>query len=1819
MSAVQEEQRPPDFDQKRPYQQPVVPRKIQQLRFGVLSASEIVNTSEISVHSATLYERPERRPQANGVLDSRLGISRKTDKCATCGQVQVDCTGHYGYIQLQLPVFHSGYLKATQQMLSCICKTCGKVLLSEDERRVKMRQCSRVHDRMGRQAVFKQVLDKCKTTKRCHSCGAGNGIVKKAAGMLKLVHERYRDPTERQNYLTEFKEALINNEQLKPLLAKVADELNPLRVLELFRKVSDEDCALLGLSGRPEHLLMTHVPVPPVCIRPSVEMDGGTNEDDLTVKLTEIVTTNSVLRENMELGQPPYKVVEAWDQVQLQTATLVNADQPGLASGSHAPGKPLRGLAQRLKGKQGRFRGNLSGKRVDFTGRTVISPDPNLSMDEVAVPLQVARTLTFPERVGPHNIDSLRRAVLNGVHRWPGANFVIDAKENKTWLKYGDRAKFARELRVGDIVERHLKEGDVVLFNRQPSLHRISIMAHRVRVLPWRTFRFNECVCAPYNADFDGDEMNLHVPQTEEARAEAALLMGVTHNLCTPKNGDILVAATQDFLMASFLITGRDTFYTRSEMGRLACYMGDALGHIHLPLPTIVKPVELWTGKQLFSLLIRPHADVRIQVNLETKEKAHKPGTAPMCPNDAWVCFSNSELVAGRLGKATLGGGNKAGLFQVLSNDYSPQTAAIVMHRLAKLSARFTGNRGFSIGIDDVTPAPLLQAKKQATVSAGYAECEDLIAQYNAGKLELQAGCNMEESLESLVTGKLNAIRETASQVCMKTLQSHNSPLIMSQAGSKGSPINIAQMVACVGQQSVGGKRAPNGFRDRALPHFARGDKAPAGKGFVANSFYSGLTPTEFFFHTMAGREGLVDTAVKTAETGYMSRRLMKALEDLFVHYDSTVRNTANGIVQFEYGDDGRDPVAMEGSSGQALDLERMLSHTRATTCPRDPTDPFDDAIRLSEAVLPSEVKALLPGMLQELAAGDEHEQGLREVLCTFLEKELGKWEQSRRSLGLPEVLAGNPALEAQAAACAPSAQQVQHFFQACAQRYRRKVIDPGATVGAFGAQSIGEPGTQMTLKTFHFAGVASMNITLGVPRIKEIINAAKTIATPIMDVALSVDTSERSARIVKARLEKTTLGQVARWLKAALLPGQLPGIMVKLNLDTIAALQLDLTPFKVMLAISNAPKVPLKMEHLRQTSEDTIWVDPFKNHEKAKTTKKSAPWLFALQQLQRQLPDVVVAGVPSVQRAVISQDGVRDGKARYKLVVEGSNLAAVLGMEGVEGARSWSNHILEVRAVLGIEAARAKVMEQINYTMGQHGMAIDPRHIMLLADTMTYRGEVLGMTRFGIGKMKDSVLMLASFEKTTDILFEAALRGTVDDVTAGQPFPPCRKTPAAMSNFCGLPQQLSNFQGNFACNQSVTVGRPANVVELLGMVTAFSKVKAVGVGHSWWQEQFCSGKTNDSINIVMTEMANTLPVINDPVFSRNTSADFPIQVDEGQRLVLVVALQFALANGTLTTFTAQDTPYYLWHSLTKAVGRLGIITKVTLQIVPNIQVRRTLDQMSTQAFINQIKITQAAYNQALAEGSPEAIADALSQVDETQAFWYVQNDQIWRVDYTNLQSEGAIPGPNTYSNLTDIQPDNTPGYGASLLNLDPYDQYEVSVDLGIAGDCMQTVHDAIQEQDLGIGFRIPGLIRFVGQEEAWLSNANGAPRMFFNLEDHLSHQTGRENVPFQASLHTVIDIFRTQCGARLHWGKAGWPQHAPCFDGAVEYNTSWCQFGCAVQELDPFSKFSSTSNIWSWNAQSDGQQVSFGSCCTSKGFSANCTCAPRTDCASPS
>lgn len=1491
------------------------PVQVTSIQYGLLSAEDVHRLSVLPCRRVIGHVRDF------GLNDDRLGVCDRVAICATCGQRSLDCVGHVGHVDLEAPVFHLGFFTTVLRMCRTICKSCARVLLTKEEVTYYTRRLQAHLEPQQYQATVKQIQEDAYKTRICTHCGSVNGVVRRVRPM-RLVHEKYRVELRRgeestddpqQSLYRQLHSATMHNKEIADHIDHIQEFLDPVRVRQLFLSIPPEEYAVLGLQAgaKPVDLLLTTLAVPPVCARPrGLSGLNQVREDDLTTQYNDILISSDVLKDG---SNDTCKYVENWDLLQQRVARLLDSAMPGFPS--HLRTADCKSFAQRMKGKHGRFRGNLSGKRVDFSGRSVISPDPNLAIDELAVPLRVARVLTYPQRVYAHNIDLMRRLVRNGPLVHPGAITVYLAKESsrKSLHNARDRELLAARISIGDVIERHVMNGDMILFNRQPSLHRISMMAHRARVLPFRTFRFNECCCSPYNADFDGDEMNVHVVQTEEARAEAKELMLTSNNIITAKNGEPIIACTQDFLTAAYLVTSRDTFFDRAQFTFMVSHWLGQHTTYQLPIPALLMPAELWTGKQLMELILQPSPETNVLLNLEAKARFYSGKGKQDDPAEGFVSFLDSHLISGRLDKKLLGGGAKDGLFARLYALTGGMYTGTCMSRIAQFTSRYLQNYGFSLGLGDVSPTPSLNALKSEVLARSFSRCEELISEASTGRLVPLPGMTVRQSLEAKLNGELSTVRDECGSAAVQTLDpTVNAPLIMVNSGSKGSALNTAQMMACVGQQTVSGKRIVNAFQDRSLPHFWRHAEAPAARGFVANSFYSGLTPTEFFFHTMAGREGLVDTAVKTAETGYIYRRLSKAMENLSVKYDQTVRNALGAIVQLRYGEDGLDPWLMEGSNGTPLNLDQEWLAARAayarhvksrearraqlSQAEEQGTAQWTTLLAAAKASLMDEdqcqewyIRSMLPGNVlpyvwqclsgdeavlaacerREAAERTEEEaftalsralQGqpaptktsaskplrinslrrlattgserFREDVGKFFERLVQQQSKLRTHLGLPLDAYGQPsedelsanrriaspvkgsakrkgtkstpsksaaggnttvsAMEALQSELLPLTEGIVGFFlEECGRKYLRKSCEPGTPCGAIAAQSVGEPSTQMTLRTFHFAGVASMSITQGVPRLVEVINANRNIATPVVTAPIVVkedhiqssvlgidpllatmSPSQQQAltsRAVTGLMERVTLKEVATEMVEVVSSNRFY-IQVYLNMPLIRKLMLPINAVAVRQRILQAAAKPMSaLRHLREdcvevVSLDSLLVYPYESDPRTAH--------FNVQYLLTVLPDIVVGGIAGVNRVMVANGGA-------ELLAEGAELRAVMTLPHVDGTRTKCNHVAVVEKTLGIEAARQVIVNEISGILKAYSLSIDVRHVYLLADVMTSRGVVLGITRYGIQKMNNNVLTMASFERTTEHLYNAAVMQRADtklsvseSIIIGKPVP---------------------------------------------------------------------------------------------------------------------------------------------------------------------------------------------------------------------------------------------------------------------------------------------------------------------------------------------------------------------------------------------------------------------------------------------------------------
>jgi len=878
-------------------------KKIDSIEFGLLSPDDIRKMSIAQIVVADTYDE-DGYPISSGIMDTRLGVIDPGQRCKTCGNRVGNCPGHFGHIELARPVMHAGYAKVIHKVLRAICRECNRILLTDEEIEYYVRLFKK-YPEIGQKTanLSKDILKRAAKVKACPHCGEEQ---------LKLKLEK---PTS----IYEVSEA-------------GSVRLTPIDIRAKLETVTDDDYRLLGINpeaARLEWSILTVMSVPPVAVRPSITLESGVrSEDDLSHKLIDIIRINQRLRENLDAGAPQLIVEDLWELLQYHCTTYFDNGVSGIPPARHRSGRALRTLAQRLKGKEGRFRSNLSGKRVDFSARTVISPDPNLSMNEVGVPEQIATILTIPQRVTEWNMDEMKALVIRGPDRHPGCNYLIRTDGRRVDLRFvKDRSIISDTIEPGFIVERHLSSGDIVLFNRQPSLHRMSIMAHEVRVMPYRTFRLSLFVCPPYNADFDGDEMNLHVPQSEEARAEARVLMRVQEQILSPRYGGPIIGALQDYISAAFLLTRKSTLYTRNKVNQLlatAGYEGE------LTPPAIIKPVPLWTGKQIFSMFIPDGINISFKANVCRKCTTCKKED---CEYDSYVVIRDGNITFGVIDEKAFGAGEPDSLFHRIIKEKGSTTARIFMDSVGRLLVRLITDRGFSMGLDDVTLPREASRRIKIILEKADKKVNQLIETYQRGELDANPGQTLLETLEQRIMATLSEARDSAGAVAGEHLGLDNSAVIMAQTGARGSRLNLSQMAAVVGQQAVRGERVSRGYMGRTLPHFERGDLGARARGFVSSSYKSGLDPIEYWFHAAGGREGLVDTAVRTSTSGYMQRRLMTALQDLKVETDGTVRTAPGRIVQFKFGDDGIDPSKSDHGRSVNIDIaiEKVLGKSKVS------------------------------------------------------------------------------------------------------------------------------------------------------------------------------------------------------------------------------------------------------------------------------------------------------------------------------------------------------------------------------------------------------------------------------------------------------------------------------------------------------------------------------------------------------------------------------------------------------------------------------------------------------------------------------------------------------------------------------------------------------------------------------------------------------------------------------------------------------------------------------------------------------------------------
>lgn len=1190
---------------------------------------------------------------------------------------------------------------------------------------------------------------------------------------------------------------------------------------------------------------------------------------------------------------------------------------------STAKALALPGIKQTLERKEGLFRKNMMGKRVNYAARSVISPDPNIETNEIGIPPVFAVKLTYPEPVTSYNYEEMRQAVINGPDVWPGATMIQneDGKlvslatmtvEQRTALAnqlMTPSATLKNPLGVNKKVYRHIRNHDVVLMNRQPTLHKASMMGHNVRVLPKeKTLRLHYANTGAYNADFDGDEMNMHFPQNEAARAEALLLANTNSQYLTPTSGKPLRGLIQDHISAGVWLTNKDTFFSREQYQQLVYgairpengqFTSDRV--LQLP-PAIVKPRPMWTGKQVIStILLNVKPAGRPGLNLTAKNKIKNEYWGPHSEENL-VIVHDGELVSGILDKSQYGAADY-GLVHACYEVYGPDNAGLLLSVLGRLFTKYNMDKALTCGMDDLRlteegdkwRVDLLQQAREVGLQAAI-EVTNMPEGTKEDDPELKK--RLEEILrddeklgilDAITQSKANSVTSKVVSTCIpngsEKLFPRNSMQAMALSGAKGSNVNVSQIMCGLGQQALEGRRVPVMVSGKTLPSFKPFETNVRAGGYIAGRFYSGIKPQEYYFHCMAGREGLIDTAVKTSRSGYLQRCLIKQLEGVKSEYDNTVRDSDGSIIQFMYGGDNVDPIKesylkeFEFCSKNYETL--LLRHSPEFLGELNDTDAMSYSKKARKHLKKSPESAKYDPVLSVYNPG----RYLGSVSERF-QDDLDEFIESHKN----ELKHKAPKFD-------------RKFRSLMQLKYQQSLVNPGDCVGIIASQSIGEPSTQMTLNTFHFAGHGAANVTLGIPRLREIIMTASAhIRTPQMTMPINANVSDEHADFFCKNVTRLMLSQLIDNIVVTERTG--PNVhgqyvrqyTIRVNLYTREEYETeyDVSQREVETVLSNKflmsfeDAVVKELRKQKKSDSSTVVGKSVKKTDTASTaTKKKTsenliddealesgeedidsdaedadedsakahireeeeenespvedsesededldeveteseseedegdamevdsepivkkPTELSLTAKQRQdaviqmhrtvtkfnfddemgewceyvveypastkkllmvnlLEDVcrkvVVREVPKIERCL------RPSKhdAGRVLVTEGVNFGAMwledlfIDVNGI-----MSNDVSAVLHTYGVEAARATIVREVSNVFRTYSIAVNPRHLGLIADTMTREGTYLPFSRQGLDSSV-SPFQKMSFESTCQFLTKTVLDGNVDSL----------------------------------------------------------------------------------------------------------------------------------------------------------------------------------------------------------------------------------------------------------------------------------------------------------------------------------------------------------------------------------------------------------------------------------------------------------------------
>lgn len=1116
---------------------PIV-KNVKTTQFCILSPSDILKQSVAIIDSHV----GKNRDNVTGTLkDHRLCSSRDRVNTVTKLEQKLD-PGNFGHCVLAKPVFNPLFFDMVVKILNCICINCSMPRYKNIDAK-KIMSGSIINSNKARHIFISDQLIK------------NNGICIRCGNNLPKI----KDVSKMGNHVLGIRATFIKTKEHVDLNAELCHTI--------LKNITDEDCYILGFDprySRPDWMIITVLIIPSEVIRPSVIADNGNpSEDDLTHAYDNILKFNNILRINIEKAETDISeqrnINNYWAVVQINVAGLIDNESTKYAGVHNRTNRLLKTYRSRHKYKAGRVRTNIMGKRVNSSARSVITADPNISIVCLGVPLFIAMNLTVPEKVDKNNYARLATMVANGPTKYPGAKEMqVNGGDNhRRDLKDGRNNSVV--LCYGDIVYRHILDGDVVFFNRQPSLHKMSMMAHYAKVLTGKTFRLNPNVTPPYNADFDGDEMNMHLPQSVATANEICGLALVSTQIITPQYSKPCIGLVQDSLLGAYRLSSEHIrgfsheslyYLNKKHLDKLLAWTNNYSGKILRPART-ENGLFGWTARQLFSMFF-PNINVSgkgitIKNGIFAEPEIGKPAV---------------PLKSSNVGKSAAGG-----LFHVCYNDLGQNETVKLLDNFSRLMSQWFLIDGFSVGLSDLE----INEEDEQKILAVKLECRQKTKELMAGlhyntyeetrnkivKENRSLAQNEHEQFEKDIMNIINKSKSTIEEITVKSLSKDskgssntrdNKILSMVESGSKGSSANVVQIISELGQQKLDNKRMPDNYLRRPFPHFVKDDLSQGSRGLVESSYIEGLNPIEYIFHAAEGRIGLISTTIKTASTGYIQRKLVKILEDVSIAYDNTLRNATGTIIQYLYGGDGYDAAKVEPQYFQHLEMS---------------TDEFV----LKYSYLPTDIKNVKLFMTDEAKIRMTNNMRQEEIA---MQSEFNKIKESRdwyRKLYSSDIITKVPSpvnfdrllldfsfpsisdltpmevidyIDEMISNLVLSSNEIVNkisivnfvslvrtkltakkliieygitknnlviLLSKITNKFYSGIIAPGEAIGMIAAQSLGEPTTQLTLDTFHQSGMSEKpTIVDGVKRVMEILSITANQSGPSNSIYIKDD-----------------------------------------------------------------------------------------------------------------------------------------------------------------------------------------------------------------------------------------------------------------------------------------------------------------------------------------------------------------------------------------------------------------------------------------------------------------------------------------------------------------------------------------------------------------------------------------------------------------------------------------------------------------------------------------------------------------------------------------